>query len=51
MPDDNHITIRVKSIIAIPGFIGDSGVMSVIMLARVIPVAAILIITDMALLQ
>ena len=51
MPDDNRIIMREKSIIAIPGFAGDSAVMRVTMPARVIPVAAIFIITDTALLQ
>lgn len=51
MPDDSHITIRVKSIIAMPEFTGDSGVMNLIILARVITAAAIFIITDTALLQ
>ena len=51
MPDDNRIIMREKSIIAIPEFTGDSGVMRVTMSARVIPVAAIFIITDTALLQ
>ena len=50
MPDDNQITINGKSINVIPEFNGDSGVINVIIPARVMPEAAIFI-TGMALLQ
>lgn len=50
MPDDNLITAKGRRITAIPAFNGDSGVMRVMIQARITP-EAVIFITGMALLQ